>query len=262
MPPPFAIRSSRSVDDLHVAQLVAAPDAQTPRHEHRAPHLLLVARGELLERTSGDERVLREGTLHYRPVGTAHALAAGVAGGELLRITLHGTASAQRTTFLDDPAASGSLAGDFGRNADRIRHALRSDEPFAALVCKAALLKLFGAAARLRAAPAPEPAWLLRARDHLAARFRESVALRDVARAVDVRPERLARAFRARYGCTVGETIRELRLREAARLLEQSTLPAAEIARRSGFHDASHLNRSFERLHGVTPAQYRRSARR
>jgi len=45
----------------------------------------------------------------------------------------------------------------------------------------------------------------------------------------------------------------------AARLLEESDLPAAEVAARCGFADASRFSSHFRRRIGASPAAYRRS---
>jgi AraC-like DNA-binding protein len=48
---------------------------------------------------------------------------------------------------------------------------------------------------------------------------------------------------------------------EARRLLLETSTRGATIAMQCGFSDQSHLNRSFVRQFGVTPAVYRRLVR-
>jgi AraC-like DNA-binding protein len=67
------------------------------------------------------------------------------------------------------------------------------------------------------------------------------------------------RAFRARYGIAPSDYQRQLRLREARRLLAADHPPAA-VASQTGFADQSHLTRWFIRYFGITPAVYRRGA--
>ncbi len=68
------------------------------------------------------------------------------------------------------------------------------------------------------------------------------------------------RAFRAEYGLAPSDYQRQLRVREARRLIGQGR-PIAEAAVRAGFADQSHLNRWFTRYVGITPAAYRRANR-
>jgi AraC-like DNA-binding protein len=67
----------------------------------------------------------------------------------------------------------------------------------------------------------------------------------------------LARAFRKRYGQSIGSFLLERRLDWAARELEDTERPLVEIALASGFADQSHFTRRFRQRHGVTPGQYR-----
>jgi transcriptional regulator GlxA family with amidase domain len=52
--------------------------------------------------------------------------------------------------------------------------------------------------------------------------------------------------------------VEKLRLESARHLLEQTTAPLLEIARRSGFRDVERMRRAFERALHVTPSDYRR----
>jgi AraC-like DNA-binding protein len=58
----------------------------------------------------------------------------------------------------------------------------------------------------------------------------------------------------ARRGVAEGEE----KLGNAIRLVRDTTYTLAEIAGRSGFYDQAHLTRTFRRILGVTPAEYRR----
>jgi len=50
------------------------------------------------------------------------------------------------------------------------------------------------------------------AQEYVHARFREAPQLGEIARAVDVHPARLARAFRSQLGVSIGTYVRRLRL--------------------------------------------------
>ena len=60
----------------------------------------------------------------------------------------------------------------------------------------------------------------------------------------------LVRAFRARFGISVGAYVRRERIRWAARALRNSDAPIAEIALQAGFADQSHFTRTFVTPHG------------
>ena len=86
-------------------------------------------------------------------------------------------------------------------------------------------------------------------------------ALLKLADMVGVHPVHLARSFRAQHGCTVGEYIRQARVRDAALRLAATDEPIASIAVACGFADQSQLTRTFKRLTGRTPGAHRALAR-
>lgn len=66
------------------------------------------------------------------------------------------------------------------------------------------------------------------------------------------------RSFRAAYGLSPSDYLRQCRLRTARGMLAAGR-PSAEVAAVTGFADQSHLTRWFHRYFGVTPAAYQRA---
>ncbi|NOT31275.1 MAG: helix-turn-helix transcriptional regulator [Planctomycetes bacterium] len=87
---------------------------------------------------------------------------------------------------------------------------------------------------------------------------RQPWTLSRLALQVGLHPSHLARAFRTRHGCTIGEYQRRLRLNEAARRLALGDEPLSSLSMDLGFADQSHCTRAFRRQFGTTPAKYRR----
>jgi transcriptional regulator GlxA family with amidase domain len=74
---------------------------------------------------------------------------------------------------------------------------------------------------------------------------------------VGMSPRTLSRWCRAHLDESPAELVRRLRLDEARRLLEETTLPLKDVAARTGLGDPSTLWRVFGQYLGVTPAAYR-----
>ena len=70
------------------------------------------------------------------------------------------------------------------------------------------------------------------------------------------------RLFRRTTGTSPHRYVLQRRLREARRLIVNSTLPLAEVASETGFATQSHLNNAFVRYYGCTPGDARRQAQR
>lgn len=85
----------------------------------------------------------------------------------------------------------------------------------------------------------------------------EELSLRDVAQTVGMTPGHLTTLVRRRTGRTVQEWILQRRMAEARRLLCETDLPIAEIARRVGHSDPGYFSRRFRKTFGVSPRGWR-----
>jgi transcriptional regulator GlxA family with amidase domain len=85
----------------------------------------------------------------------------------------------------------------------------------------------------------------------------EPLSLEELARQVGMSPRTLTRWCRRELGDSPAALVRRVRIEEAQRLLEQTSLPLKEIAARAQLGDPSTLWRIFTRYVGVTPADYR-----
>lgn len=84
-----------------------------------------------------------------------------------------------------------------------------------------------------------------------------ALSLRDVAAEVGMTPGHLTTLVRRRTGRTVQEWIIERRMAESRRLLADTDLPIAEVARRVGIADPGYFSRLFRRTHGTSPRAWR-----
>jgi AraC family transcriptional regulator len=107
------------------------------------------------------------------------------------------------------------------------------------------------------AGPPARPRWFRRAEEIIHEEFQGPLTLRACAREAGIHPVHLARVFRTRYGCSVSEYVRALRLLEAGRLVLHENVSIAEAAHRAGFADHAHFTRTCSRRFGFTPRTLR-----
>lgn len=67
----------------------------------------------------------------------------------------------------------------------------------------------------------------------------------------------LSRRFAAESGQTFRDTLHEVRLREAKRLLKETDLPLEEVARLAGYTHQTYFNAKFKQYESITPSAYR-----
>jgi len=97
-----------------------------------------------------------------------------------------------------------------------------------------------------------------RATELLEAHLDGNIPLQKVAEACELSVSHFARAFKRTFHKPPYRWLIERRVDMARDLMKNPRLPLAEIAIKCGFADQSALNRSFKRIHGVTPGIWRR----
>lgn len=94
--------------------------------------------------------------------------------------------------------------------------------------------------------------------DFIDAHFAEDISLTEIAAAAALSPSQLGALFRGATGKSPYAYVIDRRLDMAARLLQSTTRPVAQIALDCGFADQSHLTRACRSRLGTTPGALRR----
>lgn len=144
----------------------------------------------------------------------------------------------------------------------RLAGELRAGDAAWALAAEGLCLDLIAGLLRERESGQKEHGarWLEPVRERLHA-IGDRPSLTELAASAGVHPAYLARSFRERYGVSIGEYARRLRLEWSAAQLSATETPIAVLAAEAGFADQSHFTRAFRRHTGLTPGRYRRAVR-
>ena len=108
---------------------------------------------------------------------------------------------------------------------------------------------------RPRATTPAGEAPVARARAYLEEHWDRNVPLDELAATCGVSKFHLTRQFARIVGVPPHAYQNRLRVNRACELLNQG-VPVGEVARRTGFADASHLSRHFKRATGTTPGRF------
>ncbi len=96
----------------------------------------------------------------------------------------------------------------------------------------------------------------------IAERFAEPLAVPDLARAVGMSQNHLARRFHQRFAMTIPRFLLARRIERARHLLQITDLPVNVVAASVGMPDPQHFNKQFRRLVGHSPSADRDKAER
>jgi AraC family transcriptional regulator len=250
------------VAGLTLAECEYPSGLEMPRHWHDFPHFYFVLLGACTEANETTTRLCKPWSLIFLPAGAPHSNHYHDAGTRTFDIQLEPcwlSRLREHPGGLDHPWSF--VGGLPAQIAARIYTEFQMMDTASPLAIEGLALELLAQTTRCQTTVPDRkpPRWLREARELLNTQFAEKLSLEAIAQAVGVHPTHLAREFRRRYRCTVGQYIRDLRIEGARRELSTSDAPVAEIALAAGFSDQSHFTRVFKRHTGLTPTEFRRS---
>lgn len=249
----------RQVHGFVVTENRFAPGLQIDHHVHQHTHFTFILAGGFIE--SYDRMVLEcePGSTLFVPAGAPHTDRIRPDGAHTIGVELSpGVAErviGQTGILADARVLSDPRVEQAGR---RLYREFRSSDVASSLSMESIALEILVAASRAKSVgEAGEPAWMQNVRAILHESFTDSLSLGEIAKRVDIHETHLARAFRKRHGCTLGEYVRRLRVDAAALELKRGAKPVSQIAAEVGFYDQAHFCRTFKRAYGVSPSDYR-----
>ena len=253
------------VSDFTLTETLYPAHFSLPKHSHERPSFSFVLNGGFTERYGNRIRQCEPSKVSYLPPGEMHSDKFFNVGTRALHFEIN-----LRWAHFDEFTSSMSSSTDShgGITASlfyKLHQEFRTRPDGATpLAIEGLILEIIASFLRNSTDETTKKARvkaLERARDFLHANFAEQNNLAQIAALVGMRPTYLARVFRQRYGCTVGEYLRRLRIEFACRQLSNSEKPLTLIAQDAGFFDQSHFSRTFKLLMGQTPTAYRKLLR-
>ncbi|HTI90130.1 MAG TPA: AraC family transcriptional regulator [Puia sp.] len=94
---------------------------------------------------------------------------------------------------------------------------------------------------------------------YMRANYSHPITLEEVARKARMTKGAFCRSIRKRTGKTYAESLNEIRINQTCRRLLNSSDTVSEIAFQAGYNNVTHFHRSFKRLKGCTPKEFRQN---
>lgn len=107
----------------------------------------------------------------------------------------------------------------------------------------------------------PEEEAIKKIRSHVKSHFKEAIDFNGLSLKHGLSPSTFRRYWARHVNTTPAHYVTQLRIREACRLLVDTTLRISEIAVNIGYEDALYFSRKFHQETGTTPSIYRKQFR-
>lgn len=241
------------------------PGSTLPHHSHESHYLCFILSGSYRENYGRKVRFCEPSMILFHPAGELHSQSFDKTAVDLFRIEVN--SARLRYTGHSDLSIGGRdfRVGLPVRLAYDLYREFRAADAVSHLAIEGLGLELIAAIAREESRTENHshqpPHWLNQAHELIKSRFLEHLTLGDIAGTVGVHAVTLAREFRHNYDCTVGQMVRRERIAFACRELLKPEASIADIGIATGFYDQSHFAKTFKKLTGTTPAEYRFSCR-
>lgn len=253
------ILGTRKLANFTLISGTYASNQVLPPHTHEHAYVSVALQGAYREECGPNSWNCVLGGTIFHVAGENHSNRFSPRGARLLILEVGSVLLKQLREQGLEPDRQNAVISPFCMHlALRLEQAVALADPLSGLFAEGLGMELLAETLHIARKNQPHPDWLARVKEEIQDRFREPLALSELAGSVDVHPVYLARAFRKRYGCSIGNMIRSLRAEAAYYDLMHSDAPIAEIAVRTGFTDQSHLGRVLKRHAGVSPGQVRK----
>jgi AraC family transcriptional regulator len=263
MAPVERTQNQREVAGFFLTETVFPSDFKVSKHVHSRAGFCVVIAGGCTETYARKTRLYEPPTLEYLPAHEEHSLRVHRRG--MRSFSVEFTSDWLKNLPESAPILNASVhfnGGTLSTLLVRLYKEFKQPDELSPLVVEGLALEILGESSRLlNREDRNLPRWLQHAEELVRARFAEPLGLSLVANIVGAHPVCLAREFNRRYGMTVGEYLRRLRVQYVTRELVRSDISLAEIANAAGFSDQSHMCRTFKRHTGLSPAKYRAASR-
>jgi transcriptional regulator GlxA family with amidase domain len=98
-----------------------------------------------------------------------------------------------------------------------------------------------------------------RTMEYMNQNFDKAITLGEVAKLANMTETAFSRFFKARTGTNFIDSLNDIRLGHASRMLIETTESISEVAYHCGFNNMANFNRIFKKKKGCTPKEFRES---
>lgn len=97
-----------------------------------------------------------------------------------------------------------------------------------------------------------------RIEEYVRQNYKNPISIKEMSKSLYITPVYLGQLFKRKFGIRFNEYIHKLRIEEAKRLLEETSMKTCEIAREIGYSNYNLFLQHFEKITGTKPKDYRK----
>lgn len=258
----YAIKAFQTLG-FNLTESLYQPKLRMPRHTHESASFSLVLQGAYTEIYEQKSRYCQPSTIIIHPPQESHSVDFADSKSRILNIKIDHQRYQQiceHSKVLNYPRSL--LNRETIYLINRLYREFSRKDEVSSLAIEGLILEILAEVSRKqnygKKSSDKFPLWIKEVNDFLQSNFAKSFTLEEIAKIADVHSVHLARVFREKYGCTIGEYVRKLRIEFACRQIKKD-MPMSEIALSAGFADQSHFTRIFKSQIGITPTEYKKT---
>ena len=242
----------KQINNIILSETCYQGHQKIPNHYHRNFYICYVVKGQFSEVNQNRGIVCNSGDIVIHPANAEHSNEFHHHNGICFNIELtsaNGPAliiPRDKTLKLSNPILTNCIKKTYGE--------FRFDDTFSDMIIEGLVLETLGYVQRQ--SKYTTPYWLKKAKEIIHDQ-RDGLSISYLSKELRMSPSHLCREFKKSFGLSIGEYIQHLRITEACKMLKASNAGLLEIALDTGFADQSHFTRTFKKLTGLTPGQYR-----
>ena len=254
------IQNAKDLDGIILTTSNYLGKTSLPLHYHKNPYFCFVLNGCYTEHFFNKYLNCSKGDVVFHPSKTEHCNNFGIMDGSCFNIELSENWTEKiACSNLQLKQIESSSQFNVRWIASKIFHEFNQYDSLSQLMIEGLAAELLVTFSRGKHINESYPFYLRKIALYIDEQYHTSPKLSELANLVQVSPEHLVREFKKAFRVTIGDYIREIRIKKACSMLKNTKKEIAEIAFETGFTDQSHFSRVFRRITGTTPLCYRNS---
>ncbi|MEO8664505.1 MAG: AraC family transcriptional regulator [Ignavibacteria bacterium] len=254
------ILKSIDLGGLIISKSCYQDSSSLPLHYHENPYFCYVLNGNYSEHSVRNDFTCSKGDLIFHPQHTEHHNNFSENSATCFNLEFSEVWISKFTeTKLNLNSIQKSNDHRIQKSVQKIYNELCNYDDLSSLMIEGLMLETIAGFSRNNSGNRSVPFYLRKITEYLNDNYFTNSSLIHLAQIANVSPEHLVREFRKSFGMTIGEYMRQLKVKRSCHMLLHSDKVLSRIAFEVGFSDQSHFNRVFKKQTGLTPLQYRSS---